>query len=258
MKNLDSKKTYSGVFVRLSLMLLGLVVLATTGCKTGSQDSGDGVISNDIVLPTDTNLTLACENVGIYTETCIEDDPANPYRNVGISEFDDNTEEEGNKFALNDAIPPGPTGAKARFYLWATALARRSGGENQWYTARALHEVWSAQPIKNDKIREQALRAYESILQNYFGSVTFFDFVDPPISVQLNQWVGFDLLCPIAILNDLFARPFPAGKSFIVEGLLADWGFTYIAPSAFTGLNAGGMCDAAVVAEDGLLFVNVF
>ena len=59
------------------------------------------------------------------------------------------------------------------FYLWATALARRGSGENQYYTALALHELYTAagDPI----IREQAKRAYRNVLDNFFSSVTVFE-----------------------------------------------------------------------------------
>ena len=82
---------------------------------------------NTILLPTDVVLNLACENVGVHPETCVLEDPENPYVNVPISEFDVfNPDAPFNKLVLDADIPDGPTGAKARFYLWATALARQT------------------------------------------------------------------------------------------------------------------------------------
>ena len=150
-----------------SVTLLCLAALFTCGCE--SPGSEDGRVIDTILLPTDTLLNLACVDVGINTEQCVLEDPENPFAFTPISEFNNNTGEAGNKFDLAGEIPAGPTGAKARFYFWATALARFQSGENQFLTAVALHELWdaNADPI----IQEQALRAYRSVLDNFFGSV---------------------------------------------------------------------------------------
>ena len=143
------------------------------------------------------------------------------------------------KFNLAMDIPAGPTGAKARFYLWATALANAPMGENQWYTARALHEVFDANG--DPLIEAQALKAYRSVLDNFFGSVTFFGpFGIPPvvISVQLNLLVGDDLYRPAATgYTPLFPTPLAA------QGGIASWGYTYT-PCTIT-------CP-----DDGFMFVN--
>ncbi len=212
---------------RAATALLALLLLATTGCE--SPDIEDGEIITSIVLPTDTLLNLACIDVGIFAETCIEQDFENPYRTATIREFDVNDPDAETKFALADQIPAGPTGAKARFYLWATALARRPSGENQWYTARALHELFDANddPI----IQNQALRAYRSVLDNFFGSVTFFECcanIDPnnepvPFSVPLNELVADDLYRTDATG---YARLIP-GDPLLTQSQLAEWGYTY-------------------------------
>ena len=102
-------------------MLFGFGILAAAGCESPSDT--DGTVINAIVLPTDVVLNLACENVGINDEQCVLGDPENPYVTTAIIEFDVNNPGAGNKFDLFNAIPAGPTGAKARFYFWATALA---------------------------------------------------------------------------------------------------------------------------------------
>jgi hypothetical protein len=222
--------------------LFGLMAIVTvTGCGPG-----DGA-PVALVLPTDTLLNLRCAEVGIHDETCVLIDDENPFRFVAVAEFDVNLEMQGLpqpsnfKFNLVQDIPPGPTGAKARFYLWATALAKAPySGENQWYTARALHEVFNANA--DPVIQAQAIKAYRSVLDNYFGTVTFFGpFGNPPvsISVQLNLLVGDDLYRPAATgFTPLFATPLAA------QGAIASWGFTYI-PCTIT-------CP-----DDGMLFVNV-
>lgn len=202
-----SNKIVSVAFTRLRVMLFGLVVLFATGC---GSDGGDGTaVSYD--LPTDLLLDLRCVDVGIYLEGCVLLDEENPYRNVATGEFDENNPDVPiGKLELLEEIPPGPTGAKARFYLWATALARRSSGENQYYTARALHELWTAQVqigIGDPLVRRQAVKAYRSVLDNYFGSVTFFGpfgFPEVFVSQQLNLLVGDHLFRQAATSDPIF------------------------------------------------------
>lgn len=164
----------------LYLTLALLTAMLIGGCN--SPDSDDGVVINEIPLPTDTLLNLACADVGIAPNVCILNDPENPFRLATTQEFDINNPDAETKFDLANKIPTGPTGAKARFYLWATALARRPSGENQYYTALALHELYTAagDPI----IREQAKRAYRSVWDSFFSSVTVFEccgeFFPPP------------------------------------------------------------------------------
>ena len=205
----------------LRVCLLGLVAAIVTGCG-GAPGGADGTRINDIVLPTDTVLNLACADVGINSETCVLDDPENPFLSVTIREFDANDANAQNKFDLANAIPVGPTGAKARFYLWATALARRSSGENQWYTARALHELFDANgdPV----VQAQALKAYRSVLDNFFGSVTFFECCGGiAFPATLNEQVADNLYRP----DSTGFAPLIAGLPLDVLSLLGEWGYTY-------------------------------
>lgn len=247
MKTLFIRRTCPAVPGKLRTALFGLAILAITGCSSPGGD--DGVVINEIVLPTDTLLNLNCADVGIFPETCVLDDPENPYRETATKEFDVNDPDAETKFALADQIPPGPTGAKARFYLWATALARFPSGENQWYTARALHELWdaAADPI----IQVQALAAYQSVLDSFFGSVTFFECCaglipgDPtrpvPFSVTLNEQTADNLY---RTESTGWARLIP-GDPLLTQAVIADWGYTYrpATPPNF---------------DNGLVFVSAF
>jgi hypothetical protein len=213
-----------------------LVTLITAGCSAPGSDSG--IVINEIMLPTDTVLDLACADVGIAAETCILQDPENPFRYVATNEYDINNPDAETKFDLAANIPAGPTGAKARFYLWATALARRPSGENQWYTARALHELWDAN--SDPLIQNQALRAYRSNLDNFYGSVTFFECCGGvSFSVTLNEKVADDLY---RTASTGYARLVP-GDPLLTLSLIAEWGYTY-RPANPPDYN------------DGLVFVN--
>lgn len=214
------------------------------GCD-GSPGPNDGEVITAIVLPTDTLLNLACADVGIFREQCVLEDPANPFATTPIIEYDVNNPSATNKFELFNSIPAGRIGAKARFYFWATALARRPSGENQFYTALALHELWNynSDPI----VQQQALKAYRSVLENFFGSVTVFTCcpaLSPtgtpvPFPVGLNELTADNLYRTDATG---YRRLVP-GDPILVLSLMLDWGFTYrpANPPDFT---------------DGLVFVN--
>ncbi len=239
MRITNSNKMGSVASAGLRTMLLGLVVLFTTGC---GPDSTDGTPFTSYTLPTDLILGLRCEDAGVYRETCVLLDEENPYQNIPTGEFDENNPDEPiGKLELLEEIPPGPTGAKARFYLWATALARRSSGENQYYTARALHELWTAQVqigIGDPLVRRQAVKAYRSVLDNYFGSVTFFGpfgFPEVFVSQQLNLLVGDHLHRQLAT-SDASSTPsfYPNGYSLLLpvteENLMRNDSFEETSP----------------------------
>ena len=233
MKHQSSMKSRQARNVSAFLALLGVATLTVAGCSEGTEDR-DGENINAIVLPTDVVLDLACENVGVHPETCILEDPQNPFVKVPIIEFDVNNPGADNKFELFNSIPPGPTGAKARFYFWATALARRPSGENQFYTALALHELFDANSnvlSKDELVRAQALKAYRSVLDNFFGSVTVFtccpaaspDGEPVPFPVPLNELTADNLFRTDATG---FLR-LVEGDPILVLSLLLDWGYTY-------------------------------
>ncbi|MEM9403880.1 MAG: hypothetical protein AAGA44_15515 [Pseudomonadota bacterium] len=206
------------------------------GCEGTSEerDENDGEIINSIILPTDVVLNLFCADVGINQENCVLEDPENPFATTTIVEFDQSNPGAENKFELFNSIPPGPQGAKARFYFWATALARRQSGENQFYTALALHELFDANSnvLEQDElIRAHALRAYRSLLDNFFGSVTVFtccpgaspEGIPVPFPVPLNELTADNLYRTDAT----GFRRLVAGDPLLVQSLLLDWGYVY-------------------------------
>jgi hypothetical protein len=228
------QKARPAVFKHLFLALLGAATLLVAGCNS-ERDEKDGELINALVLPTDVVLNLFCENVGIGSENCVLDDPENPFATTTILEFDVNNPGAENKFDLFNSIPAGPTGAKARFYFWATALARRQSGENQFYTAQALHELFDANSnvLSTDElVRAQALKAYRSVLDNFFGSVTVFTCC-PGLS-PTGEPVAFPVGLNVLTADSLFRtertgyRRLVDGDPLLVKELLLEWGYTYI------------------------------
>lgn len=211
-------------------LVLGFAALLLSACNERSPS--DGKVINELLLPTDVVLNLFCPDVGLNTETCVLDDPENPFATAAVPEPDQVPDADGDgipdyddKFALAAALPQGPSGAKARFYLWATALARRQTGENQWYTARALHELYDANSnlvFEDELIKEHAKRAYRSVLDNFWGQVTFFDIGGVLLPFQLNEAVARDIYYP----DETGFRPVVDSQIQALE-LLGDWGYTY-------------------------------
>lgn len=139
------------------LIIITLIALLMTGCGKG----GVGALVNAIGLPLDFALNLFCPDVGIAFDKCILDDPDNPYAGSLVN--------DQTKWDLYEDSPS----AKSDFYLWATALARNPSGENQYYTALSLHDLFTQG--NSNVARDQAKRAYRSLLDNFFDSVTFFE-----------------------------------------------------------------------------------
>ena len=234
MRNLNRQEAEPAVLRNLMTLLIGLSFLTAAGCSS-ERGPDDGSVFNTVLLPTDVVLNLACENVGIADERCVLEDPENPFVSVPIIEFDQNDPDADNKFDLFNSIPPGPTGAKARFYFWATALARRQSGENQFYTALALHELFDANSnpeSKDELVRAQALKAYRSILDNFFASVTVFTCC-PGASPDGNTPVAFAVPLNELTADALFRtdrtgyRRLVEGNPILVLDLFVDWGYTY-------------------------------
>jgi len=135
-----------------------LIASLLTGC--GGGGGGGTPVGQTVSLPLDSQLTLFCPSVGIATEKCILNDPQNPYSISSVNET--------NKWTLSDSSPS----AKSRFYVWGTAMANVPIGENQYYTALSLHQLYTEG--KSENARAQAKLAYRSLLDNYFDSLTFF------------------------------------------------------------------------------------
>ena len=190
-------------------LVVGSMLLFTAGC---SEVDG-GTVQNTVELPTDSVLNFYCEDEGIHLEPCVLDNPENPYAKVAVT--------EDNKFELSEDAPS----AKSRYYLWATALAKGAGipGENQNYTALTLHEVFaeSASPTT----RDQAKKAYRSVLDNYFLAPTFFGPFTPQedfFAVAIKDLVGQNLYDPSAAnLVSFYADPVNA----LAE--ISEWGYIY-------------------------------
>ena len=190
------------------LILTTSLLVLTAGCD--AEDSG--VIRNEVPLPTDSQLNFLCEDEGIFPEECVLENPDNPYRTANVN--------DDTKFELSDDAPS----AKSRYYVWATALARQPTGENQYFTALSLHQVYgeSGSPTT----REQTIKAYRSVLDNFFFSATFFVVPFPQgetaVAIAIKDEVGINLVTPTASsLVPLYSDPLFARDD------ISSWGYIW-------------------------------
>lgn len=189
------------------IIVLALMLLLLAGCD---RKTGDLVTTVD--LPTDYLLNLYSAEEGIYPDTSVLRDPANPYADASIS--------MENVWDLNDSSPS----AKAKFYLWASALTSYPMGEYQFFTAKALHELYTAGGSIN--AREQAKKAYRATLDHFFDDVTWWkaDWIQDETyyAVLLRNLVGESMYDPSEMnMLPLYSDPVLALAD------LSEWGYVY-------------------------------
>ncbi len=198
---------------KFSVIIFSLAMILVIGCA----DDGDNM--DDIALPTDERVDLYCEDAGVYPETCILDDPDNPFEIASLN--------EDNKRDLSDTSPS----AKTRFYLWATMTAKNPSGENQYFTAVALHELYTLGQSENAK--KQAKKAYQAVLDHFYNSTTWY----------LAEWITEEEVAYAILIRDLVGKKVydPSGdrlaNGIILESLyeseiqaqsdLNEWGYIY-------------------------------
>jgi len=187
------------------IALLAVVLLTSCDRKTGD-------LVTDSPLPTDYVLNLYSVNEGIHPDQSILRDPDNPFAQANL-----NME---NVWDLNDASPS----PKAKFYLWASILANIPIGEYQYFTARSLHELYTAGGSENAKA--QAKKAYRATLDHFFDDVTWWkaDWMadETYYAVLLRNLVGECMYSPAEQnLMPLYNDPVQALAD------LSEWGYVW-------------------------------
>jgi hypothetical protein len=230
MKDTCTKNAHLARPITWRLALTCSMLLLISGCGV---DSGDGEVRTSVELPTDNVLNLYCADIGLNNETCVLDDPDNPYARTPFTTGDPDVVDDFNtaKFALARDVVGNP---KATFYVYATALARAPSGENQWYTARALHELYTASG--SDLIKNQAIRAYRSNLDNFFDSATFFvaNFLPAPppggiaFPVLIRELTAADLAMTPTGFTPLFFPADAGNNEFFARETMGGWGYTWL------------------------------
>lgn len=139
---------------------ISLILMAISAALTGCVDTSDSQVVNETTLPIDARIDLPCADAGLVNSDCILTDPNNPYARVNVN--------NETKWQLDQDAPS----AKSRFYLWATALAKTPIGENQYYTAVALHALYSEGGSPN--AQSQAKKAYRTFLDQFYNEQSYY------------------------------------------------------------------------------------
>ena len=140
----------------IKCLSLGLVVLAAACGDTQEYRFGFNT--------TGIQFELFSETEGIHPSEVTLDNPRNPFREFNIG--------EDTKF---DILDDG--GNAAGFYAWATVLAGQPTGENQFYTATKLRDIFLANEAPEEDraiVRQMAIEGFQRVLDCFPNSV-FFD-----------------------------------------------------------------------------------
>jgi hypothetical protein len=100
---------------------------------------------------------------GIHPSTVTLDNPRNPFRQFAIG--------DETKFEILDG--GGNAGA---FYAWATVLANIPIGENQYFAAVKLRDIYQANevpPEQRETVRLMAINAFQAVLDCFPDSLLF-------------------------------------------------------------------------------------
>lgn len=138
-----------------------LVVLLACGpaaCEIEAPEFRFGIPLGDLSFVVDS------PDAGIHPNDDVLGDPNNPFARFDFPGLEA-------RFAIRDTAGP-----VASFYAWASALAIEPNGENQFYTAEALEVIFQAELAPEEQlptVREMAIRAYQSQLDNFPDAVSF-------------------------------------------------------------------------------------
>jgi hypothetical protein len=149
----------SSALSRLARSSLVVAAVAVMGCQPITAP--EYVYGENI---TGQLFTIDSEDAGIHPNLDVLLDDNNPFKEYGI----------GGESRW-DILAEG--GNVATFYAWATWLTQQPEGEAQFYTGTALQAIYELEEVTDDKslptVRKMAIRAYQSVLDNFPESVTF-------------------------------------------------------------------------------------
>ncbi|MCP3139315.1 hypothetical protein [Pyxidicoccus xibeiensis] len=137
-----------------------LVLLATVVGTSGCYDPATFVYGKSL---DDLTLQFHGPDEGIYPDQSVLEDPNNPFAGTPPG--------EETKWVIESGAS-----SVAGFYAWATLLARAPGGEAQFYVGGNLLGVYQSGLAPQEvlpQVREQAIRAYQSVLDNFPEAVTY-------------------------------------------------------------------------------------
>jgi len=94
---------------------------------------------------------------GVFPSTVTLSNPNNPFRQFSVGSV--------TKFTIETS------GSNAgAFYAWATVLAREATGENQFFAAQNLSEIYINEEVAREdreRVRQLAIAGFQSVLDNF-------------------------------------------------------------------------------------------
>jgi len=143
----------SSSYIKLSL--IGLVLAAAACGDDGQYEFGFNTTGIEFELfdPTE----------GVHPSKVTLDNPRNPFRESGVS--------DQTKFAIL-----GDGGNAGAFYAWATILAEIPIGENQFFTAVKLRDLYESNEVAEedrDTVRRMAIDGFQALLDCFPESWLF-------------------------------------------------------------------------------------
>ena len=101
-------------------------------------------------------------DMGVYPNNSLGQDPNNPFASTGVG-----TEERWQIFDV---------GAVPGFYAFGTYLLQEPTAENQFYTAKAAHDIYLTEQAPAEElwaVRQIALSGYYAVLEYFPDGVTY-------------------------------------------------------------------------------------
>jgi hypothetical protein len=140
-------------YIKLSFLGLALVVAACG--DDGQYEFGFNTTGIEFELfdPTE----------GVHPSKVTLSNPRNPFREHGVS--------DQTKFAI-----VGDGGNAGAFYAWATVLAKIPIGENQFFTAVKLRDLYQSNEVAEedrDTVRQMAIDGFQVVLDCFPQSLLF-------------------------------------------------------------------------------------
>ena len=143
--------------MRKSLALTGLLTIAVL---VGCSDPGGFVYGTEFDTAP---FAVFDATAGIHPSEAVKEDPNNPFALAAPGpETKWDIQGSGNRVAA--------------YYSWATWLLLQPTGEHQYYVALNLRQIWSEGQARQEDlatVREMAIAAYQSVLDNFPDAASF-------------------------------------------------------------------------------------
>jgi len=143
-------------------LLVGLLGLGWQGCgESGSRQFLDGLET------TGTVFSPISAKEGVHPDRSVLDDAGNPFVLASIGQ-------EDRWYIQSNG------GDILAFYSWATLLARGPSGENQYFSAMKLKDIYEKGAVKLEllsQVQETGIAAFQAVLDEFPNSVSYY--VDP-------------------------------------------------------------------------------